>query len=217
MVYDIQAYYDEIVFRDWTHKDTGAPALKAQHPEFELWNQGIHARSGVTCSDCHMPHMKYKKATVSDHWVRSPLLNIKNACLGCHQRHDAKITEKELKDRVEEIQDRHWKLRQDAMTALVGLIDDLKAAKAAGKSNDDLKTALYLQRRAQFYLDFVEAENSTGFHAPQEAARVLGESINFSRQGQIAVRDPNFKPTVAVVDIPPPPTLPPLSPPPAAK
>ena len=63
----------------------------------------------------------------------------------------------------------------DAMTALVGLIDDLKAAKAAGKSDADLKTALYLQRRAQFYLDFIEAENSTGFHAPQEAARVLGE------------------------------------------
>ena len=214
---DILAYYDEAGFRDWTHKDTGAPALKAQHPEFELWNQGIHARSGVTCSDCHMPHMKYKKATVSDHWVRSPLLNIKNACLGCHQRHDAKITEQELKNRVEEIQDRHWKLRQNAMTALVGLIDDLKAAKAAGKSNDDLKTALYLQRRAQFYLDFIEAENSTGFHAPQEAARVLGESIDFSRQGQIAVRDPNFKPTVPVVDIPPPPTLPPLSPPAAGK
>jgi len=40
----------------------------------------------------------------------------------------------------------------------------------------------------QFYLDFVEAENSTGFHAAQESARILGESINFSRQGQIAVR-----------------------------
>jgi len=177
-----------------------------------LWNQGIHARSGVTCADCHMPQMKYKGATVSDHWVRSPVLNIKNACMNCHQRHDAKITEQELKDRVEQIQDRHWNLRQEAMTALVSLINDLKAAKDAGKSDADLKTARYLQRRAQFYLDFIEAENSTGFHAPQEAARVLGESINYSRQGQIALRDPAFKPTVAVVDIPPPPTLPPLQP-----
>jgi len=111
---------------------------------------------------------------------------------------------------VEDIQDRHWNLRNDAMAALVGLIDNLKAAKAAGKSDADLKTALYLQRRAQFYLDFVEAENSTGFHAPQEAARILGQSIDFARQGQIAVLDPAFKPTVAVVDIPPPPALPPL-------
>ena len=209
-VENILAYYDEIGFRDWTHRDTGAPALKAQHPEFELWSQGVHARSGVTCSDCHMPRVDYKGSNISDHWVRSPLLNIGNACVGCHQRKDAKVTEQDLRDRVDEIQERHWKLRQGAMTGLVSLIDDLKAAKAAGRTDADLRTALYLQRRAQFYLDFVEAENSTGFHAPQEAARILGESIDSSRQGQIAVRDSNFKPTVAIVDIPPPPKLPPL-------
>jgi nitrite reductase (cytochrome c-552) len=70
----------------------------------------------------------------------------------------------------------------------MGLIDDLKAAKAAGKSDAELAAAQDFQRKAQFYLDFVEAENSTGFHAPQEAARILGESIDFSRKGQIAVR-----------------------------
>lgn len=37
----------------------------------------------------------------------------------------------------------------------------------------------------------IESENSTGFHAPQEAARILGESINFSRKGQIALRGGN--------------------------
>jgi hypothetical protein len=89
------------------------------------------------------------------------------------------------------------------MAAVVGLIDDLKAAKAAGRKDADLTAALYLQRRSQFYLDFVEAENSTGFHAPQEAARILGESIDLARQGQIALRDPAFKPTVPVINIPP--------------
>ncbi len=87
-----------------------------------------------------LPHAEdqYKGATLSDHWVRSPVLNLKNACLGCHQKHDAKVTEKELKDRVEEIQDRHWTLRQQAMTALMGLIADLKAAKAAGRPDAEL-------------------------------------------------------------------------------
>jgi nitrite reductase (cytochrome c-552) len=203
-VEQIQAYYDEIGFRDWTHKDTGAPLLKAQHPEFELWSQGIHARAGVTCVDCHMPKISYKGSTVSDHWVRSPVLNLKAACVTCHSKHDAKVTEKELKDRVEQIQDRHWLIREQAMGALMGLIADLKAAKEAGKGDAELKTARYLQRRAQFYLDFVEAENSTGFHAPQEAARILAESINLSRQGQLAVCDASFQPTVPVVDIPPP-------------
>ena len=144
------------------------------------------------------------------------MLNIKDACLGCHAKHDANITERELRDRVEQIQDRHWDLRQHAMTALMGLIADLKVAKEAGKSDAELITARYLQRRAQFYLDFVEAENSTGFHAPQEAARILGESLNYARQGQLAVRDPNFKPTVAVVDIPLP-VAAPASPPAAGK
>jgi nitrite reductase (cytochrome c-552) len=34
----------------------------------------------------------------------------------------------------------------------------------------------------------VAAENSMGFHAPAEAARILGESIDFSRQAQLALR-----------------------------
>ena len=205
---EIAAYYDEAGFRDWTHKDTGAPALKAQHPEFEMWNQGVHGRSGVTCSDCHMPATTYKNQKLTDHWVRSPVLNLKDACVACHKKHDGKITEAQLKERVEEIQDRHWALREKSMAAVVGLINDLKAAIAAGRSDADLRTARYLQRRAQFYLDFVEAENSTGFHAPQEGARILGESIDLARQGQIALRDPAFKPTIPVIDIPPPPAAP---------
>ncbi len=208
----IQAYYDEIRFRDWTHKDTGTAALKAQHPEFETWSQGVHARAGVTCADCHMPEVKVKRTSVSDHWVRSPLLNLEAACVSCHRKHDPKITAAELKARVEEIQDRHWQLRQDAMAAVTALIADLKAAKDAGRGDADLSAARYLHRRAQFYLDFVEAENSTGFHAPQEGARILGEAIDFARQGQLALRDPSFKPTVAIVDMPPPA---PAAPPPA--
>ena len=69
------------------------------------------------------------------------------------------------------------------------LIKDLKTAKAAGKTDADLAKGQDFQRKAQFYLDFVEAENSSGFHAPQEAARILGESIDFSRKGQNALRD----------------------------
>ena len=70
----------------------------------------------------------------------------------------------------------------------LNLINDLKAAKTAGATDGELATAQDFQRKAQFFLDFVEAENSTGFHAPQEAARILGESINFSRLGQNALR-----------------------------
>ena len=183
-VEQILAYYDEAQFKDWTHADTGAPMLKAQHPEFEMWNQGIHARSGVTCADCHMPYKREGALKISDHHVRSPVLNINRACQTCH-----KWPEEELKARVETIQDRTFQLRNVAMDALMDLIKDLKAAKDTGKSAAELATAQDFQRKAQFYLDFVEAENSTGFHAPEEAARILGESIDFSRKGQIALRD----------------------------
>lgn len=181
---DILAYYDEQKFKDWTHADTGAPTLKAQHPEFELWSQGIHARSGVACADCHMPFKREGALKISDHHVRSPLLNVNRACQTCH-----KIPEEELKARVETIQQRTYRLRNLAMDALVDLITDLKRAKAEGKDDKQLDPARNAQRRAQFLLDFLEAENSTGFHAPQEAARILGESIDASRKGQIALRD----------------------------
>jgi nitrite reductase (cytochrome c-552) len=78
-------------------------------------------------------------------------------------------------------------MRGLALDALVELIGDLKAARAAGRSDAELAEPRKLQKRAQFYLDFVEAENSSGFHAPEEAARILGESINFSRQAQVSL------------------------------
>jgi nitrite reductase (cytochrome c-552) len=177
------AYYEQVGHKDWKHADTGAPALKAQHPEFELWSQGIHARSGVACADCHMPYKREGAHKISDHHVRSPMLGINRACQTCH-----KWPEEEIRARVESIQERTFKLRNVAIDALMALIDDLAAAQAAGMDEAALTTARSLQRRAQFYFDFVEAENSTGFHAPQEAARILGESIDFSRQGQLALR-----------------------------
>jgi len=189
-VEEILAYYDEENFQDWVHADTGAPVLKAQHPEFEMWNQGIHARSGVACADCHMPYMREEALKISDHHVRSPLLNVNRACQTCHR-----WPEEELTARAHLIQERTFKLRGQAMDALVGLIQDVKAARAAGRTDAELATARDLQRHAQFRFDFVEAENSMGFHAPQEAARILAEAIDLARQGQIALRDPAFKPS----------------------
>ena len=180
---EILATYQENQHKDWTHATSGAPALKAQHPEFEMWNQGIHARSGVACADCHMPYTREGGVKISDHHVRSPLLNINRACQGCHR-----WAEEELKARAESIQARTQQMRNLAMDALVALIGDLGSSQKAGATEQDLAAARDFQRRAQFLLDFVEAENSTGFHAPQEAARLLAQSIDYSRQGQVGLR-----------------------------
>jgi nitrite reductase (cytochrome c-552) len=178
----IEACYDEVGWKDWTHPDTGAAVLKAQHPEFELWSQGIHARSGVACADCHMPYVREGAIKVSDHHVRSPLLNVARACQTCHH-----FSEAELLARAATIQDRTQALLDRAESAEVDLIRAVSEARQSGRSDKDLERARALHRKAQWRLDFVAAENSMGFHAPQEAARLLAESIDFARQGQIEV------------------------------
>jgi nitrite reductase (cytochrome c-552) len=190
-VEQILAYYDSVGHRDWVHAKSGADVLKAQHPEFEMWNQGVHAQAGVACADCHMPYVRVGALKVSDHHVRSPLLNLSRACQTCHP-----VAEDELRARAVRIQENTYRLRNRAMEALVALIGDLEAARGAGRSDAELATARGLQRRAQFYLDFIEAENSMGFHAPQEAARILGEAMDYARQGQVAVRDRAFRPNL---------------------
>lgn len=180
---DILAVYQDNKFKDWVHKETGAPALKAQHPEFEMFSQGVHARSGVSCTDCHMPYERMGAMKVSDHHIRSPLLNINKACQTCHRQPEA-----ELKAKVEHIQNNTYSVRNTAIDALLELINDIKSAKATIKDETKLAAALDYQRQAQFLVDFVEAENSMGFHAPQEAIRVLALSIENSRKGQTEVR-----------------------------
>jgi len=179
-VEEIESYYDKEGFSDWTHAETGDKVLKAQHPEFEVWSQGIHSRAGVACADCHMPYQRVGALKVSDHWVRSPLLNINRACQTCHA-----VPESEIAGRVLAIQDRHYELLQRAAKATTDMLDAIVAAKKSGASEADLKSAAALHRKAQWRLDFVAAENSMGFHAPQELARILGEAIDFARQGQL--------------------------------
>jgi nitrite reductase (cytochrome c-552) len=174
----ILEYYDEVGHKDWDHKLSGAPVLKAQHPEFELWSQGVHARSGVACADCHMPYMRSGAMKVSDHHVQSPLLNINRACLTCH-----KTSEAAMQERVAVIQQNHFEMRNIAMDAVVGLTRDIERIQSQVKP-EQLARARDFQRKAQFLLDFAEAENSSGFHAPQEAARIMLKAVDYSRQGQ---------------------------------
>jgi nitrite reductase (cytochrome c-552) len=85
------------------------------------------------------------------------------------------------------IQDRTDTLMNRAEEAVAALISDLQKTQEAGIPTEQLQLAQALQRKAQWRLDFVSAENSMGFHAPQEAARILGEAIDYARQGQLEV------------------------------
>jgi nitrite reductase (cytochrome c-552) len=186
-VEDAEAYWEAErfpngeAFYDYIHALTGTPLFKAQHPEFEIWSQGTHARAGVSCSDCHMPYMRDGASKISDHRVRSPMFNVNRACQTCHA-----VSESELTARVETIQDRHLELLQNAGEAVEELIHAIVAAREAGATDEQLRPAMNLHRQSQWYLDFIVSENSMGFHAPQETARVLANAANLARQGQIA-------------------------------
>ena len=175
-----EAFYDEAKFTDWTHAQTGAPVLKAQHPEFETYSQGVHAKSGVACADCHMPYMRVGATKVSDHQVRSPLLNVRRACLQCHARSEAEMLAK-----VGDIQGRHHALLNRAGEAVVAEIKATVKARETGATDEELKGIWQMQRKAQWRYDYVAAGNSMGFHAPQEQARILAEAIDYARQGEM--------------------------------
>jgi nitrite reductase (cytochrome c-552) len=189
----IYSYFSEIAFNDWTHKLTGAGMLKAQHPEYELFSMGTHGRAGVSCSDCHMPYTRVGGQKISNHHVRSPMLDVNRSCQTCHRS-----SEQELVARVEEIQQRTYEMTGRAFAAVMALIDDIEKVKAAEGESPRVKQAFEFQRRASWYVDFVDAENSTGFHAPQEAARLLQLSVDYARQGQIALAGGTLNSSTAI-------------------
>ncbi|HOM83858.1 MAG TPA: ammonia-forming cytochrome c nitrite reductase subunit c552 [Armatimonadota bacterium] len=181
-VEEMERHYDAIGFADWEHPVSGAKMIKAQHPDYELWSTGIHARAGVACADCHMPFRRVGAQKISDHWVRSPLVNIAHACQTCHRQ-----SEEEMRERVVTIQRRTRELMDRSEVAIIAATRAIAQAKEAGAPESALEEARALHRRAQFRWDFVSSENSMGFHSPQEAARLLGEAIDFARQAEITV------------------------------
>ena len=185
---DIENYYnsykmpDGRTFSDWKHEESGAEVLKAQHPEFELWSQGIHSRSGVSCADCHMPYRKEGESQMSDHYVRSPMLGKLEACRDCH-----KSTAEEVREDVEDIQERTNRMLRRAEESVVELIREIVAARAAGYEDNQLQEAQEFQRGAQWRVDFIGSENSMGVHASGEAFRMLTEAMDLADKGRTAV------------------------------
>ncbi len=181
---DIERYYDERGFHDWIHAETGAPLVKIQHPEFEMHSTGLHASLGVSCADCHMPREAGEGGLVTDHWIRSPLTNAKASCLGCHQGGEQALIERSVA-----VQRRTVTLLAEAEEALADLMDAIVAAKEGGVGTEGLEASRRAHRAAQMRWDFVDAENSTGFHSPREAARLLEDAAEIAREGATAARE----------------------------
>lgn len=178
---EIEAYYQAINFSDWKHAESAAPMIKMQHPEYETYTAGsTHYLAGVSCADCHMPYTRDGAVKYSLHDVHSPLLNPANSCGACHTDVDY------VTGRVAEIQKTVNTTMLSTEEAISAAIDAIaKSAESAGVNAALLDEARQLHRSAQLRWDFVAAENSMGFHNPEEALRILASATDLARQAQI--------------------------------
>lgn len=177
---DMEKYYDDIEFSDWTHGISKAPMLKAQHPGYEIYTTGIHAKSGVSCADCHMPSAKEGDATFSDHHIASPMATDDLVCVGCHDQ-DAEV----LKKTVEEKLVRKEQLMEIAMDNLAKA--HLEAGKAweLGATEAEMKEILTDIRHAQWKWDYSIASHGAFFHAPEETLRLLSVANETAQQARL--------------------------------
>ncbi len=179
---DAEAYYDEIGFYDYIHPLSKTPILKAQHPGWEMSQQGIHGQRGVSCADCHMPYMSEGGVKYSDHHIMSPLANIDRTCQTCH-RQDAET----LRQNVYERQDKCTEIRNRAEKELATAHIEAKFAIDNGATEAEMKPIQALLRKSQWRWDYAIASHGATFHAPQEVTRLLSLSVDFAQQARLAI------------------------------
>jgi nitrite reductase (cytochrome c-552) len=177
----IDQYYDEIKFSDWKHADSGADMIKMQHPDYELYSaDSTHYKAGVACADCHMPYTRDGAAKFSSHDVKSPLLSPSQSCGTCHTD-TGYVTA-----RVAQIQKQVNDTMLATEDAILAAVEAIKSSAANPNADQALLTeARTLHRKAQLRWDFIAAENSMGFHNPEEALRILAAATDQARQAQI--------------------------------
>ena len=171
--------------QDWLHPDSQAKLLKAQHPDFESWSGGVHGKSGVSCADCHMPYMREGGQKYTSHWVTSPMKHAEASCRTCHTQ-DAKW----LLERVKTTQSNVWQLQRTAGQTLARAHEVIGKASLVARANKaELDKARELIRNAQWFWDFIAAENSMGFHNPDQALNTLGRSIDLAHRAIAAANN----------------------------
>lgn len=177
---DMEEYYDELEFSDWTHQLSKAPMLKAQHPDYELYLTGIHSKRGVTCSDCHMPYRSEGGVKFTDHHIQSPLNNVSASCQVCHRE-----SESELISNVYANQDKVNTARRIAEDKLAKAHIEAKFAWDQGASAEQMEDILMDIRHAQWRWDFSVASHGAAAHAPQECLKLLSTSIDLAQDARI--------------------------------
>lgn len=179
---NMEDYYNGYGFKDWTHKISKAPMLKAQHPGYEIFSTGIHAKRGVSCADCHMPYKQEGAVKYSDHHIANPLENIANTCLTCHRE-----SEEEFRTLVKTKFDRKEQLMELAMNSLAKAHLEAGRAWEAGATEGEMADILELIRSGQWMWDYSIASHGSFFHAPEETLRLLAVANDKAQQARLKI------------------------------
>jgi len=174
-------------FKDFRHATTGAALSKIQHPEVETYWMSKHEREGVECKDCHMGKVEKNGKTYTNHQQQSPRKMLKETCVKCH----GEMTEEQAKYQIDAIQAYTRGKIAKAEFWLAQLIDTFVRAYDAGvpRNSEAVKLAQKQHDDAQTKWEWWTAENSVGFHNPQQARQSLTESVNHSQAGIKALND----------------------------
>lgn len=179
---DVEKYYDDAEYYDYIHQLSKTPILKAQHPDYEIWQMGIHGQRGVSCADCHMPYKSEGGMKFTDHHVRSPLAMIDKTCQVCHRE-----SEETLRNNVYERQRKANETRNRLETELAKAHLEAEFAWKKGANETQMKNVLRLIRQSQWRWDFSVASHGASFHAPQEIQRILSAGLDKALQARLEV------------------------------
>lgn len=179
---DMEKYYDEADFTDYIHQLSRARILKAQHPDYELFQMGIHAQRGVSCADCHMPYNDEGGVKYSDHHIQNPLSVVERTCQTCHR--DSKEA---LRNNVLQRQQKANELRNRLEQELAKAHIEARFAWDQGATENEMQQVLLLLRQAQWRWDFAVASHGASFHAPQETMRILGHGLDKAFQARMSI------------------------------
>ena len=179
---DAEKYYDGLEYYDYIHPLSKAPILKAQHPDFELFTQGIHGQRGVSCADCHMPYMSEGGVKFSDHHITSPLRYIDRTCQVCHRE-----SEETLRQNVYERQHKVMEARNTLENELLRAHIEAEFAWKKGATEAEMASALKLIRQSQWRWDYVVASHGGSFHAPQECQRILSAGLEKAMAARLSI------------------------------
>lgn len=177
-----EEYYDSIGFYDYIHPLSKTKILKAQHPGYELFKQGIHGQRGLSCADCHMPYVQEGGVKYTDHHITSPLANINRTCQTCHRQ-----SEETLRRNVYERQEKVLQVRNRVEKELSRAHIEAKFAWDKGANAKEMEPVLEAIRKSQWRWDYAVASHGASFHAPQEVTRLLAIALDYAQTARVEI------------------------------